>query len=56
MLKAEAGDAARRASAMADARAADLETKLQQCMADRDALQIRLEEANQSSGKVFTPF
>ncbi|KAG0581595.1 hypothetical protein KC19_4G263900 [Ceratodon purpureus] len=51
LLKAEAGEAARRASAIADARAAELETKLQECMADRDTLQFRLEEAGQSSGR-----
>ncbi|KAG0630974.1 hypothetical protein M758_1G217700 [Ceratodon purpureus] len=51
LLKAEAGEAARRASAIADARAADLETKLQECMTDRDTLQLRLEDATQSSGR-----
>jgi len=52
LLKAEAGEAARKANAIADARAAELETKLQECMADRDNLQFRLEEANQSSGRI----
>lgn len=54
LLKAEAGEAARRANAIADARAAELETKLQECMADRDTLQFRLEEASQSSGRIIT--
>jgi E3 ubiquitin-protein ligase BRE1 len=53
VLKAEAGEAARRASAIADARATELETKLQECMADRDTLQFRLEEASQSSGRIM---
>lgn len=52
ILKAEAGEAARRASAIADARTADLESKLQQCMTDRDNLQLRLDEANQASGTI----
>lgn len=52
-LKAEAGEAARRANAIADARAAELEAKLQECMVDRDTLQFRLEEANQSSGRII---
>lgn len=53
LLKAEAGEAARRASAIADARAAELESKLQECMTDRDALQLRLEDATQSSGRTL---
>ncbi|XP_024390952.1 E3 ubiquitin-protein ligase BRE1-like 2 [Physcomitrium patens] len=51
LLKAEAGEAARKASAIADARAAEIETKLQECLADRDVLQFRLEEVGQSSGR-----
>lgn len=50
LLKAEAVEAAQRANSMAEARAADLEIKLQQCMADHDSLELRLEEANQASG------
>lgn len=52
LLKAEAGEAARKASAIADARAAEIETKLQECLADRDVLQFRLEEVGQSSGRI----
>lgn len=52
LLKAEAGEAARRASAIADARAGELENKLQECMTDRDTLQLRLEDATQSSGRI----
>jgi E3 ubiquitin-protein ligase BRE1 len=50
-LKAEAGEAARRASDIANARAAELEIKLQECTTERDALQIRLEDATQCSGR-----
>jgi E3 ubiquitin-protein ligase BRE1 len=49
-LKAEASEAARRASTLSDAQAAELESKLQLCMSERDALQLRLEEATQASG------
>nr|XP_024387250.1 E3 ubiquitin-protein ligase BRE1-like 2 isoform X2 [Physcomitrium patens] len=51
LLKAEAGEAAHRTGAISDDRAAELETKLQECMADRDALQLRLEDALQSAGR-----
>jgi E3 ubiquitin-protein ligase BRE1 len=49
-LKAEASEAARRANTLSDAQAAELESKLQLCMSERDALQLRLEEATQASG------
>lgn len=51
VLKAEAGDAARRAAALSDARAADLELKLQQCMSECDTLQLKVEDATQASGR-----
>jgi hypothetical protein len=51
-LKAEAGDAARKAGTISDARAADLELKLQQCMSDCDTLQLKVEDATQASGVV----
>ncbi|KAH9554527.1 hypothetical protein CY35_08G068200 [Sphagnum magellanicum] len=50
-LKAEASEAARRANTLSDAQAAELESKLQLCMSERDALQLRLEEATQASGR-----
>lgn len=50
-LKAEAGDAARKAGTISDARAADLELKLQQCMSDCDTLQLKVEDATQASGR-----
>lgn len=56
LLKAEAGEAAHRTGAISDDRAAELETKLQECMADRDALQLRLEDALQSAGTVIDIF
>jgi len=56
LLKAEAGEAARRASAIADARAAELESKLQECMTERDTLQFRLEDTTQSSGKIVKSY
>jgi len=49
-LKAEAGDAARKASTISDSRAADLELRLQQCMSDCDNLQLRVQDATQASG------
>lgn len=52
-LKAEAGDVARRAGTISDARAADLELKLQQCMSDCDTLQLKVEDATQASGVYF---
>ncbi|XP_024365297.1 E3 ubiquitin-protein ligase BRE1-like 2 isoform X3 [Physcomitrium patens] len=51
ILKAEAGDAARRAGAISDARAADLELKLQQCMSDCDTMRLRIEDATRASGR-----
>lgn len=56
LLKAEAGEAARRANAIAEARATELETKLRECMADRDNLQFRSEEAEQSAGTTIGIF
>ncbi|XP_024516712.1 E3 ubiquitin-protein ligase BRE1-like 2 isoform X1 [Selaginella moellendorffii] len=53
-LKAEAGEAARRDVAVAESRITALEAKLQQCMADRDDLQLRVEELNQLSGRKDT--
>eukprot|EP00897_Mesotaenium_endlicherianum_P006224 jgi/Mesen1/562/ME000105S10733 len=53
-FKAEAGDAARRACQIADARGDDLESKLRQCVADKDKLQQRLEEAHQAAGRKET--
>ncbi len=50
ILKAEAGEAARKLSMMSDARAAELETKLQNCRADKDTMHLRLEEASQVLG------
>ena len=35
---------------------AELETKLQECMTDRDTLQHRLEDATQSSGRISILF
>jgi hypothetical protein len=35
---------------MSDARAAELETKLQNCRADKDTMHLRLEEASQVLG------
>lgn len=54
MFKAEAGEAAGRACQLAEARAHDLEAKLQQCMVERDSLQRRLEEAHQVAGRKET--
>ncbi|XP_073395926.1 E3 ubiquitin-protein ligase BRE1-like 2 [Physcomitrium patens] len=51
ILKAEAGDAARRACILSDARADDLELKLQQCMSDCDTLQLRVTDAAQASAR-----
>ncbi|CAM6046756.1 unnamed protein product [Sphagnum compactum] len=51
ILKAEAGEAARKLSMMSDARAAELETKLQNCRADKDTMHLRLEEASQVLGR-----
>lgn len=50
VFRAEAGDTARRASAIAEARVHDVEAKLQQCVAERDAFECRLEEAHQAAG------
>eukprot|EP01018_Ginkgo_biloba_P005014 Gb_28646 [translate_table: standard] len=57
-LKVESSDAARRAAAIADARIADLESKLQECIAERNEFEIRLEEALQESGRkdIITEF
>lgn len=55
-LKAEAGDAARRAGTISDSRAADLELKLQQCMSDCDTLQLKVEDATQASGLFLSLF
>lgn len=55
-LKAEAGDAARKASAIVETRAADLELRLQQCMSDCDNLQLKVEDATQASGLCFLVF
>lgn len=56
ILKAEAGDAARRACILSDARADDLELKLQQCMSDCDTLQLRVTDAAQASGVFYENF
>jgi len=50
-LKVESAEIARRVAANADARITDLETKLQECMAERNNLEIRLEEVVQESGR-----
>lgn len=51
-LKVESADVARRTAANADARITELETKLKECMAERNDLEIRLEEVVQESGIV----
>jgi hypothetical protein len=51
--KKKAGEATCRRSAIANARATKLETKLQECMADQDTLQFRLGEASQSSSRIM---
>eukprot|EP01018_Ginkgo_biloba_P001761 Gb_15023 [translate_table: standard] len=57
-LKVETSDVARRTTAVADARIAELESNLQECMADRNLFEIRLEEALQESGRkdIITEF
>eukprot|EP00249_Psilotum_nudum_P018380 c26777_g1_i1 orf=1-1347(-) len=47
-LRAEAGEEAQRENILSSARLAELESKLQQCMAERNELQIKLEEISQS--------
>ncbi|KAG6544299.1 hypothetical protein Mapa_014302 [Marchantia paleacea] len=51
MLKLEAGEAARRASILADGRIAELETQLQQCMAEKESLQFRLDDSAHAQGR-----
>ena len=46
-LKFESDDVARRASSNVDARITKMETKFQECMAERNDLEIRLEEVVQ---------
>ncbi|KAJ7565730.1 hypothetical protein O6H91_02G072500 [Diphasiastrum complanatum] len=53
-LKAEEFDVALRETALADERIAALENELQQCMTNRDELQLRLEEASELSGSKDT--
>ena len=50
--KKKTGEAACKGSAIANARAAKLETKLQEYMVDQDTLQFRLGEASQASGRI----
>jgi len=47
-LKVESADVARRLAANVDARITELETKLQDCMAERKDLEIRLEVVQES--------
>ncbi|GJP44849.1 hypothetical protein CLOM_g4257 [Closterium sp. NIES-68] len=53
-FRAEAGDAARRACQLAEARVDDLEKRLEQASRERDVLQQRLEEAHSSLGRKET--
>eukprot|EP00252_Welwitschia_mirabilis_P000264 TRINITY_DN10287_c0_g1_i1.p1 TRINITY_DN10287_c0_g1~~TRINITY_DN10287_c0_g1_i1.p1 ORF type:complete len:879 (+),score=230.01 TRINITY_DN10287_c0_g1_i1:295-2931(+) len=50
-MKLESADLARKAAATADAHIVELEAKLQECMDERNKFEIRLEEANQESGR-----
>lgn len=56
MFKLEAGEAARRASILADSRIAELETQLQQCMAEKESLQFRLDDSAHSQGQLLGAF
>ena len=49
-LKVESANFARRLATNANAKITDLETKLQECLAERNDLDIRLEEVVQESG------
>ncbi|CAI7837316.1 unnamed protein product [Closterium sp. NIES-54] len=51
-FRAEAGDAARRACQLAEARVEELEKKLEHACRERDVLQQRLEEAHSSLGRL----
>ncbi|CAI5997604.1 unnamed protein product, partial [Closterium sp. NIES-64] len=53
-FRAEAGDAARRACQLAEARVEELEKKLEHACRERDVLQQRLEEAHSSLGRKET--
>eukprot|EP00249_Psilotum_nudum_P020098 c27565_g1_i1 orf=1014-3680(-) len=48
-LKAEAGEAAQKVATIYNATISDIESKLHQCIMDRDELQLKLEEISQSS-------
>ncbi|KAH9292409.1 hypothetical protein KI387_042399 [Taxus chinensis] len=50
-LKVESSDIARRAASVSEARVAELEAELQECMSDRNLFETRLEEALQESGR-----
>ncbi|KAL2622082.1 hypothetical protein R1flu_002287 [Riccia fluitans] len=51
MLKMETFEAARKSYILSSSRIAELETQLQQCMAEKDSLQLRLDESAQVKGK-----
>ncbi|KAL3691986.1 hypothetical protein R1sor_005637 [Riccia sorocarpa] len=51
ILKMETFEAARKSYLLANSRIAELETQLQQCMAEKDNLQLRLDESAQVKGK-----
>lgn len=50
-LKLESSEVSRRAAAVADARIAELELDLRECMTERNLFETRLEEALQESGR-----
>ena len=49
-FRADMAEAARQLCRMAEARSQELDTKLQQCMVERDELQRKVEEAHSAAG------